>query len=95
MAASKTRAPNFRSASRASRAAVRVGKASSARIEVKRMFQVKTGIRNSVIPGARRETMVAMKLTEPRVVLSPATTRPMAHRSPPAPGVCTASLSGA
>ena len=30
---------------------------------VTKMDQVKTGIRNMVMPGARRQTMVVMKLT--------------------------------
>ncbi len=36
-----------------------------------------------------------MKLTEPSVVLSPATTSPIAHSDPPAPGLSTALFSGA
>ena len=59
-----------------------------------KMFQVKIGIRNIVMPGARRQTIVVMKLTPPRIVPRPATIRPMIHRSAPAPGECTASDSG-
>ncbi|CAM5621869.1 hypothetical protein SAVIM40S_02456 [Streptomyces avidinii] len=62
------------------------GKASSARIEVNSTFQVKIGIRKRVIPGARRHTMVVMKLTDPRMVLRPDTARPMIQRSAPTPG---------
>ncbi len=71
------------------------GKAISTMIEVKSTFQVKIGIRNRVIPGARRQVMVVTKLTAPRMVPSPATTRPMIHRSPPSPGEKTAPFSGA
>lgn len=49
-------------------------------------FQVKIGIRNIVIPGARRHMIVVTKLTAPRVVDTPVTTSPITHRSPPAPG---------
>ena len=59
-----------------------------------KMFQVKIGIRNIVMPGARRQTIVVMKLTPPRIVPRPATTKPMIHRSAPAPGERTASDSG-
>ena len=43
-------------------------------------FQVKIGIRNSVMPGARRQTIVAMKLTPPRIVPRPPTARPAIQR---------------
>lgn len=62
---------------------------------MKRTFQVKMGIRKSVIPGARRQAIVVMKLTAPKMVLRPATASPAAHRSPPVPGEWTASFSGA
>jgi len=61
---------------------------------VVRMFQVKMGIRNIVIPGARRQTMVVIMLTAPRMVPSPATISPVIHRSPPAPGEWMTSESG-
>ena len=51
-----------------------------------RMFQVKIGIRNMVMPGARMQKIVVTKLTAPRMVPRPASTRPMIHRSPPMPG---------
>ncbi len=76
-------APNFRSAASASRAAASTGKASSTRTEVSSTFQVKIGIRNIVMPGARMQMMVVMKLTEPRMVPNPASASPMIHRSPP------------
>ena len=50
------------------------------------MFQVKIGIRNIVMPGARMQTTVVIMLTAPRMVPRPATARPMIHRSPPGPG---------
>ena len=55
---------------------------------------MKIGIRNIVIPGARMQTTVVIMLTAPRMVPRPATTRPMTHRSPPAPGEWMASLNG-
>ena len=64
-------------------------------IDVIRMFQVKIGIRNIVIPGARRVMIVVTKLTAPRIVPRPAIHRPMIHRSPPIPGERTALDSGA
>ena len=36
------------------------------------MFQVKIGIRNIVMPGARMQMIVVMKLTAPRIVPKPA-----------------------
>ena len=50
------------------------------------MFQVKIGIRNIVMPGARMQMIVVMKLTAPRMVPKPASARPKTHRSPPSPG---------
>ncbi len=35
------------------------------------MFQVKIGIRNIVMPGARMRKIVVTKLTEPRIVPRP------------------------
>ena len=58
------------------------------------MFQVKIGIRNIVMPGARMQMIVVMKLTAPRIVPKPEMDRPMIHRSPPTPGERTASDSG-
>ena len=59
-----------------------------------RVFQVKIGIRNMVMPGARMQMIVVTKLTAPRIVPRPAIHRPMTHRSPPTPGERTASDSG-
>ena len=58
----------------------------STRIEVTIAFQVKIGIRNIVMPGARSVMMVVMKFTAPRMVPNPLMARPKTHRFPPAPG---------
>ena len=63
--------------------------------DVTRVFQVKIGIRNIVMPGARMVTIVVMKLTAPRIVPKPASARPKTHRSPPSPGEYTVLDSGA
>src|SRR3954447_17248734 len=57
-------------------------------------FHVKIGIRNIVMPGARRQTIVVMKLTPPRIVPSPLTASPPIHMFAPTPGVFTMSDSG-
>jgi hypothetical protein len=88
-------APNLRSASRASSAAASTGKAISTSTLVSRMFQVKIGIRNIVMPGARMQKIVVMKLTAPRMVPKPASARPMIHRSWPMPGENCSLFSGA
>ena len=59
-----------------------------------KMFQVKIGIRNIVMPGARMQMIVVMKLTPPRIVPRPPTARPMIHRSAPTPGERITSDSG-
>ncbi len=64
-------------------------------MDVTRMFQVKTGIRNIVMPGARRQITVVVMLTAPRIVPRPEIARPMIHMSAPTPGECTAEFSGA
>ncbi len=61
---------------------------------VSRMFQVKIGIRNMVMPGARMQMIVVMKLTAPRIVPRPDRASPMIHRSPPTPGELIALDSG-
>ena len=61
---------------------------------VMKMFQVKIGMRNMVIPGARRQITVVTMLTPPRMVPRPATARPRTHRSAPTPGLCSALVSG-
>ena len=94
LAGSNTCAPRWRSISSPNSAAVSTGNAIRIRIAVKKMFQVKIGIRNIVMPGARRHTMVVMKLTPPRMVPRPATMSPVIQRSPPVPGECVALDSG-
>lgn len=64
----------------------RTGNASSTSTEVKSMFQVKIGIRNIVMPGPRRHTIVVIMLTAPSTVDSPPMISPAVHRSPPAVG---------
>ena len=92
--AENTWAPSRRSTSSTSSAAARTGKASSTMMEVSSAFQVKIGIRNIVMPGARMQKIVVMKLTAPRMVPNPDSTRPMIHRSAPMPGEYTALVSG-
>ena len=58
------------------------------------MFQVKIGIRNMVMPGARMHRIVVTKLTPPRIVPRPDRVRPMIHMSPPTPGEYVALVSG-
>ena len=64
-------------------------------MDVTRMFQVKIGMRNIVMPGARMQKTVVIMLTAPRMVPEdPARATPMIHRSPPMPGEWMASVSG-
>ena len=56
------------------------------RIEVTKVFQVKIGMRNMVIPGARMVKMVVMKFTPPMMVPNPPRAKPKTQRSPPIPG---------
>jgi hypothetical protein len=58
------------------------------------VFHTKIGMRNMVMPGARMQMIVVMKLTAPRMVPRPAIQRPMIHRSPPMPGERTSLDSG-
>ncbi len=66
----------MRSAPSASSAAASGGKAISTSTLVISTFQVKMGIRNIVMPGARIVTMVVMKLTAPRIVPNPVRASP-------------------
>ena len=61
---------------------------------VSRVFQVNIGIRNIVMPGHRRQKIVVMKLTPPRMVPSPDSVSPMIHMSAPIPGEYTELVSG-
>ena len=88
-------APNLRSAPSANSAAANGGKAIITKIDVTRVFQVKIGMRNIVIPGARMVKIVVMKLTPPRIVPKPLRANPNTHRSPPMPGENVVFESGA
>ena len=65
------------------------------RIDVTSVFQVKIGIRNMVIPGARMVKIVVMKLTPPMMVPKPPRAKPNTHKSPPIPGENVALDNGA
>ena len=65
------------------------------KIEVTKVFQVKIGKRNMVMPGARMVKMVVMKLTPPMMVPKPLSARPNTQRSPPMPGENVVLESGA
>ncbi len=67
----------------------------STRIEVTSAFQVKIGMRNIVIPGARIVMIVVMKFTAPRMVPKPDRPRPRTQRLPPTPGENVVLFSGA
>ncbi len=77
------------------KAAVRTGKAMSTRIDVTSTVQLKIDIRNIVMPGARMQMIVVMKLTAPMIVPKPVRPKPSSHRSPPRLGVNVAFDSGA
>ena len=55
--------------------------------DVIRMFQVKIGIRNIVIPGARMQTTVVIMLTPPRMVPRPADAQSHDPQVAAAPGL--------
>ena len=61
---------------------------------VTRMFQVRIGMRNIVMPGARIDVMVAMMLTAVSVPEVPVRITETIHRSAPSPGVPAAPESG-
>ena len=56
---------------------------------------MKIGIRNIVMPGARRVRIVVIMLTAPRMVPRPEITRPTIHMLAPTPGEFVALVSGA
>ena len=64
-------------------------------MDVTRVFQVKIGMRHMVMPGARMQMIVVMKLTAPRMVPKPDSARPKTQRSPPTPGLKVVLDSGA
>ncbi len=94
-AGSNTWAPRLRSASIITEAEVSTGKAISTSTLVTSMFQVKIGIRNIDMPGARMANVVAMTLTAPVMVAVPVSTIDSSHRSWPMAGLRMASDSGA
>ena len=66
-------------------ALVNTGVAMSTSTAVTRTVQVRSDIRNSVIPGARILKIVTRKLTAPRIELVPTSARPTIQRSCPDP----------
>ena len=78
--------PSRRSISSTSSAAASTGNATSTITEVSSAFQVKIGIRNIVMPGARMQKIVVMKLTPDKMVPKTDSTSPMIHMSAPMPG---------
>ena len=93
--ASKMCVPRWRSQNSRARAVVKTGKAMMASVEATSMFQTKIGIRNMVMPGARRVKIVVTMLMPDSTVAIPVRPMPMIHRSAPAPGEWTALDSGA
>jgi reverse gyrase len=93
--ASNTWASKCRSAKSMATAAVSTGKATSTRKLVTTMFQVKTGMRNTVMPGARIVKTVVTMLTAVKMPEKPVRAMPRNHSSPPMLGVYVPSLSGA
>ncbi len=71
------------------------GKAITIRIETISAFQVKSGIRIRVMPGARIFRMVMMKLREAATEAIPRTWRPSAQKSTLRPKLNPLSVRGA
>ena len=69
-----------------SSAAASTGNAMMTSTEVSSAFQVKMGIRNIVMPVARMQKIVVMKLTPDKMVPRPDGTRPVMNISAPMPG---------
>ncbi len=76
-------------------AAASSGKHMITRMLVTRIVQVKIGIRNIVMPGARMQKIVVMKLTAPRIVPRPPSAKPRNQRSAPTCGLVRTPDSGA
>jgi hypothetical protein len=83
---SKMWAPRWRSAKSIASAAVSTGKVTSTIVLTTSMFQVKIGIRNMVMPGARNMKIVVTRLTAPSTPAVLVTVTPTIQRSGPAPG---------
>ena len=88
-------ASRWRSANSIASAAVSTGNASSTSTLVTSMFQVKIGIRNIVMPGARSMKIVVTRFTAPRTPAVLVTATPTIQRSGPTPGEYMAPESGA
>ena len=84
----------MRSYSTPKAAAVSSGKIISTMAEAVKTPQQKTGMRNIVMPGARRVKMVVIMLMAEAMVPTPVAPTPTIHISAPMPGVCTPSASG-
>ena len=70
--------PNRRSNSSWNSATVMIGIANTSRSCTTSLIQTNTGMRNSVMPGARMLMIVTMKLTAPAVDAMPVMIRPSA-----------------
>ncbi len=92
---SKKCVPMCRSAHSRTTAAVSTGKARSTRKAVTSWFQVKMGMRNITMPGARSVKTVVITFTAVKMPEKPARATPTSHRSPPGPGEWIASVRGA
>ena len=84
-AGSKKCVPKLRSVSSMVMAPASTGRASSSRKAVTRIDQANSGMRCSVMPGARMLKIVVMKLMAPRIDEAPARCREKIARSMPAP----------
>ena len=71
------------------------GNANRISTEVTRMFQVKIGIRNMRMPGARIGEDRDHEVDAPRTLEMPTSASPTIHRSIPRPAPQVGSLSGA
>ena len=89
------RASNWRSKNSMTPAAVSTGNVIRMSRLVTKMFQVNTGMRNIVMPGARMQITVAITLSAVSTPDSPSNAMPTIHRSPPTFGERTPSESGA
>ena len=87
--------PSWRSTNSITPADDSTGKAMSTSTLVTSMFQVKIGMRNMRMPGARIATTVATMLTAVKMPDRPVSTIDMSHRSAPTPGERMMSDSGA
>ena len=85
-AALKKFVPKLRSRYTIISAAVTIGIANSVRNATTVIIQTKTGMRNSVIPGARMLRTVTMKLTAEVTEPMPSMISPMVQKSGPWPG---------